>query len=100
MTAQTKFGKWEIDAKTGLLRFVDPSIPGLNYEIPLYELNTSAEILDWIFQINEKTWASPTDIGNLVKAIETALGRDVAGSEIDSPINPKERLKAQYGTKF
>ena len=44
----TKFGKWQIDPNTGMIKFIDPDVPQLNYEIPLYERDKSSKFLDWI----------------------------------------------------
>jgi hypothetical protein len=38
-------------------------------------MKDSAGTLDWVFQIEEKTWASAEDVGNLVEAIVAIFGR-------------------------
>lgn len=43
------------------------------YEIDIESCTSSEEILDWIFQIAGKTWATPSDIGNLVNALNALL---------------------------
>ena len=37
-----EFGRWTIDPKEGTLRFNEPDIPGLAYEIPLWEIIRAA----------------------------------------------------------
>jgi hypothetical protein len=44
-------------------------------------------ILDWVFQIEEKSWATPDDVGQLVKAIVDIFGRHVCGSGVDYPFD-------------
>jgi hypothetical protein len=38
----------------------------LVYDIPLWEISNSAQILDWIYQIEEKTWAKPEEVYSLI----------------------------------
>ncbi|WP_332805857.1 hypothetical protein [Sphingomonas sp. RT2P30] len=61
------------------------------------EMTDSARILDWIFQVNAKSWASRDGVGHLVEAIEDMLGRDVAGGGVDQPIDPVKLLADAYG---
>lgn len=50
------------------------------YEVDLEDMKDSSRILDWIAQVSNKTWAEPTDIGHLVRAISTEyLAADLAG---------------------
>jgi len=63
-------------------------------------MTNSAQVLDWIFQIEEKTWASSQVIGDFVAAIAEILGRGVAGSGIDHSIDPKKALATKYGISF
>jgi hypothetical protein len=59
----------------------DPSDHTLNhgpvtdwvYFIDLREITTSAQMLDWIFQIAGKTWGTPAVVGGLVQAFEDLL---------------------------
>ena len=96
----TKFGKWQIDPNTGLIKFVDPDIPQLYYEIPLYELDKSSKFLDWIYQILDKNWTNPQDLYDLIRAFRETLGRGVCSGGIDKSIDPKQILSAKFGTKF
>lgn len=65
-----EFGNWKFDKKNLTLTH---SGAGRGYEIDLERCTTSAEVLDWIFQIESKTWASAEDLGELVRAIGTLL---------------------------
>jgi hypothetical protein len=96
ITPQTSFGRWTLNPTTGCLETQLPSL----YQVPLEEFANSAGILDWIFQISEKTWASAADVGDFVRAIEHIFGRGVAGFGTDNPIDAKDLLTKKYGCKF
>jgi hypothetical protein len=40
-----------------------------DYDIDLEQCTTSAEVLDWIVQVEGKAWATPSDVGYLVTAL-------------------------------
>lgn len=69
------------------------------YQIPVDEMTNSASILDRILQIQEKTWASSKDVGDLSKAFADILGRGVCSRGIDKAIDPKPFLR-RYGVKI
>jgi hypothetical protein len=99
MATQTNFGKWIIDTERGILKFTDPNKPRLLYNIPLWEISQSSKMLDWIFQIAEKTWAKPEDLYDLIQAFEYIFGRGMCSGGIDHPFNPKEFLAKKFGNK-
>lgn len=70
------------------------------YQVPIDEMVSSASILDWIFQIQEKTWASSAVVGDFVEAVVDILGRSVAAFGIDHPIDSKKILSSKYGINF
>ena len=70
------------------------------YQIALDEIHTSANILNWLYQIEEKTWASRQDVGQLVEAFSTIFGRGIAGSGIDRPVDAVKILTQSYGVNF
>ena len=67
----TQWGNWRLnsDALTLDYHFEDGAI----YDIALYECNNSAEILDWIFQIQGKKWADKDVMYCLLEAIYDIL---------------------------
>lgn len=89
-----RWGPWTIDPRDACLVY---QRAGVQYFVAIDEMTDSAQILDWIFQVSEKSWASRGDVGHLVEAIEEMLGRDVAAGGIDHPIDPVEILAARYG---
>jgi hypothetical protein len=64
--ARRQWGPWRLD--TGTLELVYMGERGGRYPIDLERCGTSAEMLDWIFQLHGKSWTSATDIGDLVDA--------------------------------
>lgn len=96
----TTWGDWQFNTSNACLEYTDPHTRQMIYQVPVDEMDTSARILDWIFQIEEKTWADRTVVGDFVTATRSILGRHVAGSGIDSPIDPKRILTAKYGITF
>ena len=57
---------------------------GHTYQIDLERCNTPAQVLDWIFQIKVKTWATPEIMFDLLVAFDVACyifhGRGVQGT--------------------
>ncbi len=54
------------------------------YEIDLERCNDPAQILDWIFQLNGKTWITNDLLGQVVRALDNAcheiFGRGIQGT--------------------
>lgn len=88
MPLVTKFGNWSLEKDTLCLAYGDPY-----YQIRLDEMRNPAEILDWIFQLEEKTWISSEDIGDLVSAIVYYFGRGVCGHGYNNTIDAREILE-------
>lgn len=107
-----QWGNWRFDSNHKLLiinKSLNDMPPFDIYEVDLEECNSSAQILDWIAQVSQKTWASREDIGYLVEALEEILclqgsfcGRgkemsdgkaDYASKIIDSLIRTAEKDK-------
>ncbi len=61
------WGNWKLNKKNKTLDYL---LGNHEYEIDLETLYSSAEVLDWIFQILDKTWATPETIWNLCKALD------------------------------
>ena len=93
------WGNWDLNVGNACLEFNDPQM-GMIYQIPVDEISTSAEVLDWIYQVEEKTWASDVDVGHLVSAMREILGRGIAGGGLDNPVDAKSILSRRYGIKF
>ena len=63
-----KWGPWVFDPKNLTLRHEKEG-----YEIDLEEIDSSAAILDWIFQIQGKGWADATTMYTLLQALDDIL---------------------------
>lgn len=93
---KTTWGRWTLNTSNACLETtIAPS--GAGYQVPLGDLDTTAAMLDWIFQVQEKTWASTQDLGDLVEAIVEIFGRRVAGSGIETKIDAKKILSDRCG---
>lgn len=64
MTNCTKWGEWELNSQSNTLYFKR------TYEIDLSLINSSAAILDWIFQIKIKPWGNPEILFDLITAFD------------------------------
>lgn len=63
-----KFTPWKLNLKTYELEFA-----GGIYAIPLGEIRNSSIMLDWIFQLNRKTWTTPLIMKKLLDALQYFL---------------------------
>jgi hypothetical protein len=62
---RTAWGKWTFDPEVKVLRHHDAP----TYEVDVEDMRTSAEMLDWIFQLHGKSWVTHQDLGDLVEAL-------------------------------
>jgi hypothetical protein len=85
---------WEFDPDVIVIRH---RIEG--YEIDLATCVNSAEVLDWIAQLDGKTWVSSTDLGNLVRLMKDLLQcqPNFCGGGIDRPADPVAILEERLG---
>ena len=60
-----RWGNWELDANSLCLVHVPEE-----YEIDLQTIDDPAQMLDWIFQIETKIWATEKDRADLISAFE------------------------------
>ena len=99
-----QWGRWRLYTET--LELVFEERPGCSgYCIDLERMNTSAAVLDWIFQLHGKGWCSSEDIGDLIAALDDILspqarlcsGAGGGGRRHGSRINATAVLRARYG---
>jgi hypothetical protein len=62
-----KWGLWTYDPATVTIEH------DKEYQVDLERCRTSAETLDWIFQLHNRTWTRPEDVGYLVMAMHALL---------------------------
>ena len=97
---KTTWGRWTFNDANSCLETVIAPATGAIYQISVDEITTSAEMLDWLFQVEEKTWATSADVGDLISAFVALLGRSVASNGKDHPIDPKAILAKRFGTQI
>lgn len=61
-----KWGPWTLNPK-------NLSLETEHYDISLKSIKNSATLLDWIFQVQAKTWADPQVLHGLLAAFEDVL---------------------------
>ena len=66
MRRKSTWGDWSYDATLNVLRITKRFH---EYEIDLDEMRSSAQCLNWIFQVASKRWMSPQDRSDLLEAI-------------------------------
>jgi hypothetical protein len=87
-----KYGPWELDTEDLILAH------GEDYWIDLQRISTSAEMLDWICQLAQKSWVTPTALGYLVLAFEDIFDpqANLCGSGKSKTINATQYLRRRY----
>jgi hypothetical protein len=85
-----QWGKWKLDRDRRAIYYDGPH----DYWFSLGQMNNSAEVLDWIVELHEKSWATPEDIGNLVAALDDIfdLQNNMCGCGIDHRFDAKEHV--------
>jgi hypothetical protein len=64
---KTQWGMWRLERAN--LTLVH-SGEGRSYEVDLEAMNTTGQMLDWIFQVSGKSRATRQDVGELVQALD------------------------------
>jgi hypothetical protein len=67
------------------------------YEIDLETITDSAEMLDWIFQMAQKSWVSTEDLGNLIRGFEDLFSpqANLCSGGRNKQFNPTVYLKGR-----
>jgi hypothetical protein len=91
----TTWGCWKYHPENLTLECRDER--GFIYEVDLERCSTSAEVLDWIFQVSKKTWATADIVKDLLTAFDDLLSPQARlcsfgrGGRID----PREILRSR-----
>lgn len=83
------WGNWRLEEEQFQL------VHSIGYYVDLAEMKDSANILDWIAQVSNKSWATPEDVGHLVRAVDELmdLQANVCSSGSDGKLfNVKELI--------
>lgn len=87
---------WRWDPK----RFsLDYRSNGIEYSVPVTDLRTSADTLDWIMQLCEKTWLSHEDLGVFVYAVNELVRPQMnlcCGGQEHGPIDVARQIPTGY----
>jgi hypothetical protein len=72
-----QWGHWRLNPKDPLcLEYLEhPGDDHWLYYVDLERCRTSAEVLDWLCQVSQKTWATSEDVGDLLRALDHLAGR-------------------------
>lgn len=89
------WGSWKYHPNNFTLECRDER--GFIYEVDLERCRTSAEMLDWIFQVNKKTWATAEIVKNLLDAFECLLSPQatLCSFGVSTSMNPREVLSGR-----
>jgi hypothetical protein len=88
----SKWGDWTLDTKALSL---DLYSDRHSYSIDLTDITDSARMLDWIFQIQLKTWSTNEIIGDLISAFQDIYRPQgsLCGQGISKTIDPKALIE-------
>ena len=86
------WGPWRYNADTLALEYYDED-GKYRYGVDLQRCNSSAEVLDWIFQLADKVWCGYECTGHLVQAIRDLLNRDFCSGGQDRPFDAASYLR-------
>lgn len=69
MSRATSWGPWHLDFATEELHTDPASEVGARFGIALERCQTPAEVLNWIFEVYTKVWATPAVVAGLIAAL-------------------------------
>lgn len=72
---------------------------GIEYYVPVTDLRTSADTLDWIMQLCEKVWLPREDLGAFVYAVNELVRPQMtlcSGGHEHGPIDVARQIPAGY----
>jgi hypothetical protein len=91
---RNQWGRWSYNPTTHCLH-IRKHVGTItsSYDVDLDRCDTGSKLLDWIYQVKDKSWISPDDISSLVYAVEDILG-DVQGILCSGGINHQYNTSA------
>ena len=89
-----QWGGWSLQTDNWTLVY-----RGEGYSIDLEDCNTSAELLDWIFQIEGKSWTTPQVLSDLLHAFSDIFDpqANLCSGGASKRINASNYLRKRYG---
>ncbi len=73
VTQKVEWNGWEYDPEIGCLRYDVVPKPAPRYLIQMERCRTSAEVLNWLVQVQKKEWAGDTCVAGLLAALDYLL---------------------------
>lgn len=64
-----RWGAWVYRVQSSVLAFHPDPSRAPSYEVDLARTPTRDAVLDWVFQVSAKPWATDADVGALVRAL-------------------------------
>ena len=88
------WGPWRYNTNALELEYYDEG-GKYRYGVDLGRCNSSAEVLDWIFQVNTKRWRTYECIGHLIQALRDLLHpqQNLCGGGRDKPFDASKHLR-------
>ena len=89
-----RWGHWRLNRENWTLGFW-PTPHATIYEVDIEFMNTSAVMLDWIFQVRTHTWATRADMGDLLHALDELFypQANLCSHRASKTMNAKEYLR-------
>jgi len=100
---QNKWGRWKYNPDNHCLEIVKKHGSMRSYEVDLDRCDTSARLLDWIYQVKHKSWISPDDIADLVYAVDDifhTVQSLICSQGVDLEFNPQKYLNEKIDPLF
>jgi hypothetical protein len=83
-----RWGKWRLQPGNRTLVLDDPTP---QYQIDLDRITNGAHLLDWIFQIQKKSWSNSKMVGDLVAAFQDLFDPQANGAI--GTVDPVQHLR-------
>lgn len=96
----TRFGDWKLNPKRMTLTLTWTQDRPRTYTIELQECKTSAELLDWIFQISRKPWISGKQLADMLRALQVILDPQATLCSCGIEHGPKDIKKLIQSRKW
>ena len=95
---KNKRGIWQYNAETHCIE-CQKVVEGHKfwYEVDLERCKNSAQLLDWIFQVEGKSWINSKDLGDLCRCIDTIVDvqSQYCSMGVDHAVDIKKYLKTK-----
>ena len=89
---KTRWGDWSYDKKRCVLMYRPK-----DYNVDLKECRNSAEVLNWVLEVNDKNWMTPEGLWDFVQAITALLNPqlNICSAGVDKVVDPCALVKSR-----